>query len=414
MKRKVFVMTVTALIVPVTAQADVKLSGAIQAEMGAYQAGKDANFEDTDRVRVSRDSGGSISNGGPNMIVLDIDEDLGNGLSGEARYRFNFSTTANYQSGFEGNEAWLGLRGSNAFFRIGTLIGNYGNYRELIDPFADTAIQARGTAGGMTGGAYNKVVTDTAIVAADGYAHQVASYTSAGAPTNHYGLAHTDPVENALEIGVNYEGFAFSLQGVYDETDVMDGAGLVSLAYTSPNEDFTVFAAGSFLNFKDTVKDKVEDVQDTVSDAITGDETVDDNENQDDYNWKVGAQYKIPNAGVTLGLQYEDAEIGYMDEDINTEGGNYIIGSIDFAVQPNLLVGGWVAGYLSDIKENQRLVRFNGTDYEYLDEDAVSFAVGFKYLFSQRTIAFGGYRQVDSDNDYRDENAFGVGIRHVF
>jgi hypothetical protein len=411
MKRKVFVMTVTALIVPVTAQADVKLSGAIQAEMGAYQAGKTANFEDTDRVRVSRDSGGSISNGGPNMVAFDIDEDLGNGLSGYARYRFNFSTAANSQDGLDGNEAWLGLKGSNAYVRIGTLIGNYESFRGLVDPFADTAIQARGTAGGMTGAAYNAVVVD-GTTNIDGHVHQVASYSSPGTPTDHYGLAHTDPVENALEIGVEYEGFAFSLQGVYDETDVMDGAGLVALSYTLPDESLTVFASGAFLNFKDTVKDKAEDTADSVSDAITGDETIDDEENEDDYNWKVGAQYKV--AGAIIGLQYEESEIAYMDSDINPEGGKYILGSVDYAVQPNLLVGGWVAGYLSDIEETKRLVRNTGTGYEFLDEDAVSFAVGFKYLFSARTLAFGGYRQVDSDNDYRDENAFGVGIRHSF
>jgi hypothetical protein len=409
MKRKVFVMTVTALVVPMTAQADVHLSGTIQAEMGAYQAGKDANFEDPDRVRVSRDTDGSISNGGPNHVALDMDQDLGNGLTGFARYQFNFSTAANSQDNLVGNQAWLGLKGYSAYMRFGTLIGNYQELRGLIDPFADTAIQARGTAGGMTGGAFNAVaVTANPTLMPDGRAHLVASHSMAGTATDHYGLAHTDPVENALEVGAEFEGFKVSLQGVYDETDVMDGAGLLALQYTAPDENLTVFAAGSFLNFKDTVKSKAED---TV-DAITGDETVEEEDNKDDYNWKVGAQYKI--AGATIGLQYEDAKIAHMDSDINPEGGKYILGSVDFQVSPELAVGGWVAGYLSDIEEVRRLVRFNGTGYEYLDEDAISFALGFKYFFSDRTLAFGGYRQVDSDNDYRDENAFGVGIRHVF
>jgi predicted porin len=410
MKRKVFVMTVTALVVPVTAQADVELSGTIQAEMGAYQAGKDANFEDTDRVRVSKDNGGSISNGGPNHVALDIEEDLGNGLAGYAHYQFNFSTAAN--ASLDGNEAWLGLKGNSAYIRFGTLIGNYESLRPLVDPFADTAIQARGTAGGMTGAAHNAVAVADDLTIIDGHAYRVASYSSPGTPTDHYGLAHTDPVNNALEVGAQFAGFSISLQGVYDETDVMDGAGLLALQYQTPDESLTVFAAGSFLNFKDTVKAKAEDTVDSVSDAITGDETISEEDNQDDYNWKVGAQYKI--AGATIGLQYEEAEIAYMDVDINPEGGKYILGSVDFAVSPDLLVGGWVAGYLSDIKEGNRLVRNTGTGYEFLDEDAVSFAVGFKYLFSNRTLAFGGYRQVDSDNDYRDESAFGVGLRHSF
>ena len=51
---------------------------------------------------------------------------------------------------------------------------------------------------------------------------------------------------------------------------------------------------------------------------------------------------------------------------------------------------------------------------EWVDEDAISFGAGFKYFFSGRTMLFGGYRQVDSDNDYRDEGVFGVGLRHSF
>lgn len=396
MKRKALVIAITTLVAPLTTQADIKLSGTIQAEMGAYQAGKDANFEDNDRVRVSRDNEGSISNSGPNHIALDMEENLGGGLKGYARYRFDFSTAANKQDGLRGNEAWLGLKGENAFIRIGTLVGNYKKLIALVDPFAYTAIQARGTAGGASGGAYNAMAFAGSVLMGDNHSHLVASHSMPVTPTKHYGLANTDPVENALEIGAHFEGFSISLQGVYDETDVMDGAGLLALQYQTPAKDLTLFAAGSFLNFNDTARGAVDD----------------DVDDDDDYNWKVGGQYKI--GGATIALQYEDAEIGYMDEDINPDGGQYILGSLDFKVNKQLAIGGWVAGYLSDVEEENRAVRFNGTDHEYLDEDAISFAVGFKYFFSDRTLAFGGYRQADSDNDFRDENAFGVGIRHVF
>lgn len=399
MKQKILVVTIaTALIAPVATHADVKLSGTIQAEVGAYQAGKDAKFEDNDRVRVSKDGGGSISNGGPNMVAIDMDEKLGDELMAYARYRFNFSTMGN-TAGLQGNEAWLGLKGNSAFFRIGTLIGNYGELK--IDPFADTALQARGTAGGMSGGKYNAVEVNDTIVATmpDNYNHAVALQTAAVTSTEHSEFAHDDPVENAIEIGATYKGFTASLQGVYDETDDLNGAGLVALSYKDPDGNFTAYAAGSFLNLSDTAKA-------TLQPDSSG--NVDDS----DYNWKVGGSYTI--SGATIGVQYEDAELGYMDEDINPNGGKYIMGSVDYQVNPQLLVGGWVATYLSDIKENERLVRQDGAVYEYLDEDAISFAIGVKYLFSKRTLAFGGYRQVDSDNDYRDENAFGIGIRHSF
>ena len=78
----------------------------------------------------------------------------------------------------------------------------------------------------------------------------------------------------------------------------------------------------------------------------------------------------------------------------------------------NFSLAAWVAGYLSDIDDNAR-VR-NQINGEVLDEDALSWALGGKYLFSKRTMVYAGYRQTDSDNDYRDEDVITLGLRHSF
>ncbi len=92
------------------------------------------------------------------------------------------------------------------------------------------------------------------------------------------------------------------------------------------------------------------------------------------------------------------------------DGGKYIIGSFDYRIQ-KITLAGWVAGYLSDIEENLRLTDING---EVLDEDALSWSLGAKYHITEYAHIFAGYRQTDSDNDYRDENVFSAGMLYKF
>jgi predicted porin len=231
------------------------------------------------------------------------------------------------------------------------------------------------------------------------------------------GLAHSGYVNNALQIGGGMNGFSVTFQGVFDETEALDGAGLVEAKYVHgdpKNPDFVVFAAGSYVDFGDFGSSVTNSFKDTTEETLTKGS-----------NWKVGAQYnlKMPDGKMTIGLQYEDAEIGTPDRDINSDGGKYIMGSLEFQKGP-VAIGGWVATYLSDVQEELRYKIYDGsfdsinnpdaTKAEWVDEDSISFAVGAKYFFSKRTLLFGGYRQTDSDNNYRDEGVFGVGMRHSF
>jgi predicted porin len=381
MNKKVLALAVAAtLAAPLVAQADVKFSGVIQAEIGAAQSGKICtlatdptcqNLEDVDRVRVTKDTDGALSNAGPNRLTFDIDEKLGNGLVAFARYQSAFSTAAN--AGLtRGQDSFIGIKGESFYGKFGRMESAYKVSKGLVDPFAGTSIQARGTAGGMTGSTYlNKV----AVKDASG---NVIGYSTAAGETNHHNLTHSGYLPNVLEVGGKFGGFSLTLQGVIDETDDMDGAGTLELRYTAPN--FVVYASAAYLDFKDGVSN-------TVSSVTGGDD-----EDSGAGNWKVGGNFTM--GPVKLGLQYEDAELGTM----NNDKGQYIMGSADFKVAENVLIGGWVAGYMADADE----------------EDALNWSLGIKYLLSKRTLAFGGYRQVDSDNDFRDENVFGVGLRHSF
>jgi len=417
MNRKILTFAVTtALMTPMAIQADVKLSGKIQAEVVSSEVGTDGTFntnnnyaDDTgeyDRYLLTRDNVGAIFNGGPNHLRFDIDEKLGGGLTAYARYQAAFNSSDNAGLN-KGQEAWLGLKTSNFFIRYGKMSGAYKSSKGLVDPWAGTSLQARGSGGGMSGSGYNNVSSSIGL---DGRYHitpnaagKVEIKNASG--TNHRGLAHSSYVEGALEVGVKYGGFYGRLQGFVDDTSDMNGAGLIELRYGAPN--FDMWLSGAYTDL------------DSQVDAAT--DTSGDTESEGLGNWKVGGRFKL-GPSIKLALQYEDAELGTFDNNTVTVrqadgsfkarggGGKYIMGSVDFSMDKFTLAA-WVASYLSDIDDSQRLI---DTDGSALDEDALSFSVGGKYHFSKRTQVYAGYRQTDSDNDYRDENVVTLGLKHSF
>ena len=418
MNRKILTLAVaTALVVPMAAQADIRLSGLIQAEIGSWEVGSgdetnayrtDGTNESMDMSRQTRtyDEGGAITNYGPSNILLQFDEKLGNsGITANGQYQVGFNTSNN--KGLTGKKpVWVGLKGSALYFRYGTLSGAYKSSRTLIDPWSYTSLQASGTAGGMSGNRYHSVNWDASK-------KKYLVNTNAKV-SNSNGLTNEGFVDGALELGVNYEGFIFKIQGVVDDSAAMDGAGLLELRYEAPS--FAMWASASYtdLDIKDTFDDAIDDIKDSV-DEITDDLTEEEakarrdarDEDEGLGNWKVGGQFKLGNT-LKVGLQYEDAEMGHFDN--SADGGNYILGSIEASMN-NMTIAAWVGAYSSDIDDKNRMRDING---DSLDEDALSWAVGVKYNFSKRSQVYLGYRQTDSDNDYRDENIAVLGIRQSF
>jgi len=440
MNRKILTLAVaTALVVPMAAQADIRLSGLIQAEIGSWEVAggdetntsrgiiKDKMLNDlnNDMSRQTRtwDEGGAITNYGPSNILLQFDEKLGNsGITANGQYQVGFNTSNN--KGLVGKKpVWVGLKGSALYFRYGTLSGAYKSSRTLIDPWSYTSLQASGTAGGMSGSRYHSVKCGDGVknetkakdlIKFNGEECSNALVVTNASVSNSSGLTNEGFVDGALELGVNLGGFVFKIQGVVDDASTMDGAGLLELRYEAPS--FAMWASGAYtdLDLKNTLTD-ITDIGTDKLELAAGEIDQDEydkreaarNEDEGFGNWKVGGQFKLGNT-LKVGLQYEDAEMGHFDN--SADGGNYILGSIEASMN-NMTLAAWVGAYSSDIDDKNRMRDING---DSLDEDALSWAVGVKYNFSKRSQVYLGYRQTDSDNDYRDENIAVLGIRQSF
>lgn len=387
-----------ALVTPLATHAEVKLSGLIQAEAVSWEAAdgnqnaeihrNTTNFgNDHDSQTLTNDAAGAVLNEGPNALQFDIEEKLGGGMSAIARYAAAFNTSGNQGLNAGTAEAFVGLETQSFSIRYGTMVGAYKSSVEHIDPWLYTSLQASGSAGGMTGEAHNCVNACGAATTPGKIKVDTAQTVIHGGGM---GLTNEGFVEGALDLGVKFGGFEGHLQGVVDDTSAMDGAGLIELKYSVPGT-FAVWLAGAFTD--------LDDAKATVGTATAV---------GDGYNWKIGGNYQVGSM-MKIGLQYEEAELGAFDGDINPDGGQYIMGSLDLTMS-NVTLAGWVAGYLSDIDDTKRLNIGGNT----LDEDALSWALGAKYHFSKRTQIYAGYRLTDSDNDYRDEEAITMGIRHTF
>ena len=111
------------------------------------------------------------------------------------------------------------------------------------------------------------------------------------------GFTHSSFLNNIFEVGFNNSGFKLALQGVFDEVAGTnggeDGSFLADVEYG--NDMFTVFGAYSQVSGGD-----------------------------DPSNWKVGGKFNM--GGLSLGLQYEDAEMDTQNRDMG--GGLKSLGSL--------------------------------------------------------------------------------------
>lgn len=366
-KQIMSVAAAAALAAPLAVQADVTLSGAIQAEIGTVEVAG------ADRVTVSTDNTGTISSGGgPNKLRFDIDESLGGGLKAYARADWGFNTTTGSDdSNFGNREKFLGFKSSSgAYFRVGRIEGAYKTATK-IDPFYGTGAQMR-CGGGESCGGDGKQFT------------------------------HSSFVDNVFEVGFNNSGFKVALQGVFDEATKMDGSYLADIEYG--NDMFTVF--GAYSNY-------------AVADA------------DDMSNWKVGGKFNF--AGASLGLQYEDAEMGagYMGDPLTSANmqGQFISLSASYSID-KVILGAWVGSFIEDTSGNNESVDDLGNVSDEISNigdnlnnfgDSMSYSLGAIYAFSNRTLVYAAYHSTDSDStdaagddNVADWNAFAAGVRHSF
>lgn len=349
-KQLLSIAVAAAIAAPLAAQAEIKLSGTLQGELGSVEiAGGDA-------VTTSQDSTGALGvGGGPNKMRFDVDEDLGGGLKAFGRADWSFSLSSG--SGLGDREQFLGVKSaSGAYFRMGRIQGAYKTATK-IDPFYSTGAQMRCSGGESCGN----------------------------------GFTHSSFLNNVFELGFKNSGFKVALQGVLDELygsngqadpDEDDGSFLANVEYGT--DMFTVFGAFSQMSGGD-----------------------------DPTNWKVGGKFTM--GGLTLGLQYEDAEMGAYNggaalKSMGSTQGQFAVGSASYKIG-NAILAGWLSQYMDD-EENK--------SFERTSDDTMAYSLGAIYLFSKRTFVYAAYHATDSDSQVSgndeafDWNAFAAGIRHSF
>lgn len=341
-----------ALVAPLTAQAEVKLSGTIQAEVGSveYGVGDRQTITDSDIT----------GNGSPNKFKLDISEKLGGGLTGFARLDWEFDTfnSANDDENFKNREKYIGLKGSMAHLKMGRIQGIYKTSSLGYDKWGSTSLQARNGGGGMSGGNFG----------------------------------HSGFVDDVLEFGFNAGGLKGTVQYVADETYANEGSILGALQYGTKTWEVTAAVANQEFNDSDGSN---------INWKLAGKANFGALYMALQYESVETAQSKLglPAAGQTEGVDAADyifAQLGYK------------MGNVELI--------GWVGGVggfeLDDLNSVDDVTNVNDTAED--STDTLSYSLGAKYHFSKRMFAYAGYHKTDSDTDAYDVDVFVGGVRLGF
>ncbi len=195
------------------AQADMRISGAIQAEISS------AKYADGERQTLTRDGDGTALGGGPNTIRFHMNEKLSDNLTAYAQLGLKFSTFSD--AGIRSRERIIGLKSQHAHLQVGYMPIAY-KYGINLDPFRSTGLQARKTGGGSTGGKFS----------------------------------HNSFIENVVELGFKYNAFNLTLQTVTDDSSSYNGTSAMRLGYKTKKTD--VFLAA--VNKQDTKADDKQNI----------------------------------------------------------------------------------------------------------------------------------------------------------
>jgi predicted porin len=149
MKKNVIALAVAAaMAAPLAAQAEVTVSGGLQAELRSV-GGDGLSLE---KGLYATDGGefGSENGGNYGFIAFSAAEDLGNGLKAIAKWVGNIHVgDGSVAGGITGRDAYVGLSGGFGTVLAGTLSSPYKSSTAGWDPMLATSLQARGN-GGMS------------------------------------------------------------------------------------------------------------------------------------------------------------------------------------------------------------------------------------------------------------------------
>ncbi|WP_455206215.1 porin [Kaarinaea lacus] len=350
--------TSAAVVTP--AQAEVTAYGLAQVEIGAvsYQTENAAcaNAAKQDQTVTAGCDGLDVIDNANGRVGLKASEDLGNGMTGMAKFEFKADTADNQTSSgvsLTARESLVGLKANWGQVELGRLKSAY-KYAGGVkyDAFVATLLEARGN-GGMSG---NSVYTKNLNI-----------------PDGNFG--HNGFLPN--NIGYEYGGkTGFGVRLTYGAAD---GDGSITASAMFAQDNWEVFAAM----------------------VDTGD--LGDSGFGESYSAvKAGGMFKM--GAHKFMLQYEQTSL----DPGSTVGATKI--------EPTYIFAAWNM----KMGKNTFVVNYGMLDSDETgspNHDTTYYALGVQHHFTKGTSIFGGYRASDVDDDsYAEgkESVFSVGLKQVF
>ncbi len=148
MKKNVIALAVAAaMAAPLAAQAEVSISGGLQAELSSVGGDGVSMLKGL----YARDGGeyGSENGGNYGFLKFSASEDLGGGMKALAMWNANINVGDTNAAGLATRDSYVGLTGGFGTVLAGTLATPYKSSTVKWDPFLATSLQARGS-GGMS------------------------------------------------------------------------------------------------------------------------------------------------------------------------------------------------------------------------------------------------------------------------
>jgi len=351
---------------PITASADVKIYGSVQAEYSV----EDLNGQSSEQ--------GVDDNGLRTHIGFKATEKLGNGMTAIALLEFQANPTGD-ANGLTDRQQFVGIKHEKwGFLALGTFKSPYRTAGgSKIDPFYETSLQAV-NAGGMSG----STAANGSTIGHSGFVSSAIYYKSPSfMNTTIDFLISPDEKNNGAKDGNG----ATATQRSGDDNDYA-----VSVNYkTGPVWAFASYASNS------------------IDDASNGG----DGTNED--AWKLGAQISMGDH--TISGQYEwidNSDTSGTAAGINSNAN----GVSNFSITDGSDAEVWFLGYQFKMGNNVFVAQFGESASDNSGIDSEYMAVGMIHHFSKKTRLFAGYSETDTNSasNTGDRELWTVGLRKDF
>ncbi len=353
MNKNILALAVAAAVAtPMAAQADLKLSGVVQAEVGSVEVAGG------DRVTYNDMGTGALGwDGGMNKISFDFDEKLDGGLTAFGRADWVFDTSGSTNS-WGKRETYVGLKNAGAHFKVGRIQGIYKTTGGSIDPLHATGAQSRGMGGGRTGG----------------------------------GFGHGSYLNSVLEVGFKGGDFGLTAQYIADEGTKLDGSWLVGADYST--KTWGLWAGASS-------EDKTGAADALINAKVGG------------FAKFGGLTAALQYESAESGTYNERAITNLVSGDTATQmknaygsvdQGDYMMGSLAYGMG-NVTLAGWLASYSSDNYSDGDAISWSVGAVYSLSKRTMLYGA---YHQTDSDVTFG------TKDDVFDWNAFALGVAHKF